>query len=338
MIKTNFEVPIVLFTFKRADKTLKVLDQIAQVRPSKLYILSDEGRNEEEKKTVSKLRKDIEERITWDCELIKNYADKNRGVYENIGVGARWVLERESSAIFLEDDNLPDITFFAFCQEMLEKYKNEEKVLWICGTNYLEEYKSVMGESYMFTSNMLPCGWASWSKKFLKYYDGELKLWKDSNTRKKLIKSKKYYKPLLQQDFKNWDRELDRINRNLKPDSWDYQMALALKANDLLGIAPKYNLIQNIGVDLDSIHGGTSFDLEMTKRFCGIPTKAMEFPLNHPEKIEISIDFEKKTSKIMTLPKLVRLKEDLSSFIKKILKMNREESIVNKIKKTLGVR
>lgn len=332
MENSSFDIPIVLFTFKRSDKTLEVLDRIAEVKPKKLYILSDEGRNEEEQKIVKKLRYDIEQKITWDCELVKNYATENRGVYENIGLGAIWVLEREDSAIFLEDDNLPALSFFSFCREMLIKYKEEEKVLWICGTNYMHEYLPKDEASYMFTSNMLPCGWASWSKKFIKYYDGELKRWDDLDIRKKLKKEKKYYSPLLTQDFNNWNRERNRIKRGLKPDSWDYQMAFSLKANNLLGIAPKYNLIENIGVDFDSIHMGNSFSLEMTRRFCGIPTKELEFPLKHPKIVNIDKDFDIKIAKIITLPKIDRIKGDLALFLKNILGMNEEDSITLRAK------
>ncbi|OPB97079.1 hemolytic protein HlpA [Elizabethkingia meningoseptica] len=329
----NFDIPIVLFTFKRLDKTLEVLEVIAKVKPKKIYILSDQGRNSDEQLIVNKLRKEIELRIDWECELIKNYATENRGVYENIGEGSKWVLNREKWAIFLEDDNLPDISFFYFCKSMLEYYENEKKILWICGTNYLKEYKPNDDASYIFTSHMLPCGWASWSDKFLKYYDGNLKLWKNKETKNKLLSSN-IYRPLLKQDFKNWDRELDRIERGLKPDSWDYQMALSLKANELYGIVPKYNLIKNIGVDLDSIHGGNSYELEMTRRFCNIPTKSLEFPLVHPLKIQIDPDFETLNAKIITLPFKDRLKGSIASFFKKVLGMNDEDSIIGTIKNT----
>ena len=78
--------------------------------------------------------KTVEFLINWDCEVIKNYAKENRGVYQNIGEGARWVFEREEKAIFLEDDNLPETSFFRFASEMLEKYETAPEVLWICGT------------------------------------------------------------------------------------------------------------------------------------------------------------------------------------------------------------
>ena len=124
-METYFEIPVVLFMFKRRDKTVEILSRISQVKPKKLYLMSDCGRNDEEIRLVLETRKAVEEAIDWDCEIVKNYADKNRGVYEQIGLGAKRILQDEWAAIFLEDDNLPEISFFRFCEEMLKRYKDD---------------------------------------------------------------------------------------------------------------------------------------------------------------------------------------------------------------------
>ena len=120
----QFDIPVALFIFKR-DKAVEIIKRISEVKPRKLYLLADQGRNDEERALAAEVRRKVEESINWECEVIKNYAEENRGVYANIGQGAIWVLRREKWAIFLEDDNLPEVTFFAFCREMLEKYENE---------------------------------------------------------------------------------------------------------------------------------------------------------------------------------------------------------------------
>ena len=81
--------------------------------------MADQGRNEEERVQAEQCRRMVEKEITWDCEIVKNYADENRGVYKNIGEGAKWVLSQEKWAIFLEDDNLPEVSFFCFCKQDL---------------------------------------------------------------------------------------------------------------------------------------------------------------------------------------------------------------------------
>ena len=133
----RFNIPVVLLLFKRKEAALRIIDRLKKAGVSKLYIMADQGRNEKEIKQVAETREAVEKAIDWDCEVIKNYANKNRGVYGNIALGAKWVFEREKWAIFLEDDNLPEETFFPYCEELLKRYENDNRILWICGTNYL---------------------------------------------------------------------------------------------------------------------------------------------------------------------------------------------------------
>lgn len=321
----GFDIPIVLFTFKR-EKVVDVLKKIAIIKPKKLYILSDAGRNNIEKEAVNRCRIAVEQQINWPCEVIKNYAIENKGVYENIAGGARWVFERESKAIFLEDDNLPEVSFFWFCKEMLNKYENNESILWVCGTNYLEKYKTKNNESYVFTKHMLPCGWASWSNKFLKYYDGNVEKCEDLDVLK--IVKKNYINNKIYRQYKaSWQRERNRIKKGEKPVSWDYQMDFSIKSNGLYGICPKYNQIKNIGVDDCSIHGGNSFSKIMTRRFCGMDSLPLEFPLVHPQNIQIDKKFEKKIGKIILYPFAKRLQFNISSAIRKLFSIPMDISI-----------
>lgn len=328
----QFEIPITLFFFKRQEKTLQVLERISLVKPKKLYLISDGPRNEEEKERVYQCRKKIEERIVWDCEVIKNYAEVNKGVYDRIGLGAKWVLEKEKFAIFLEDDNLPEITFFQFCKEMLQRYKDDTRVLWICGTNYLKEYTPDDGSSYVFTKLMLPCGWASWESKFNKFYDGNLELWNDPYIKKR-IHLEYDYKPLLKQNIREWNIESRRIIEGEKPLSWDHQMSFTQRVHGLYAIVPKYNQITNIGVDADATHNGTSFDHIMTRRFCGLKTKPITFPLVHPKVVLCDTQFERLTAKIITRPPLHRFKASISNMLKRVLNVDRESSLTDTLKR-----
>ncbi len=314
----EFNIPVALIIFKR-NKAVEIVKRIAKVKPKKLYILADQGRNEQEKAQALECRRLVEQAIDWDCEVIKRYAEENVGVYENIAGGAKWVLEREESAIFLEDDNLPEESFFPFCEQMLERYKDDEKILWICGTNYLGEYKSPIGADYVFTKHMLPCGWASWSHKFAKFYNGDLSLCENPEIIKKVAKNycnRKVYK----QYRYSWMSEYNLMKAGKRPASWDYQMDFSIKAHDLLGICPCNNQIKNIGVDEFSEHGGRSFSNEMTRRFCGMNSYPINFPLNHPEKIQTDKLFEKKIGKIILYPFLMRCRLKLARLYRKILK------------------
>lgn len=329
MSEKDFDVPVVLLLFKRKDTVLQIIDRLKQIRPNKIYLISDQGRNEEEIKRVADVRKTVEAAIDWKCDIIKNYAEKNRGVYGNIALGAKWVFEREENAIFLEDDNLPELTFFPFCRELLKKYKDDTRVMWICGTNYLGKYETEDGSSYMFTKHMLPCGWASWGNKFLKYYDGEIELFKDPYVKKRFLKEfpnkamrNVYEKPLIR-----YEKELAQ---GKQPYSWDYQMCLTIRANGMFGISPVYNQIRNIGVDMDSEHGGNSMNKVMTRRFCGMPSYPLNFPLKHPKALMTDLNYEKKIDKIVTPPIYMRFRHKIAIFLKFLFRMRQDEPLIRR--------
>lgn len=332
----GFEIPVVLIFFKRVEKTIQVLDRIAQVRPKKLYLISDGARNDGERELIQECRRRVDERIDWPCEVIRDYAQENRGVYDRIGLGAKRVLSIEPAAIFLEDDNLPEVTFFRFCEEMLSRYKDEERVLWICGTNYLESFCSDDGASYMFTEHMLPCGWASWGHKFLKYYDGDLELLDNPDTLRRIRRGSKRLS-LTRQQERCWALEKERIRMNKRPNSWDYQMSLTLRANDLLGVVPCHNQIRNIGVDEFSIHGGNDISNIMTRRFCGMGSLPMQFPLRHPESIAVNEEFEHLMAGIILLPLRYRMLGKMNRFFKLILGIEESEGLMNTIRRWLGL-
>ena len=318
-----FDVPVVLIIFRRSDTMPRIIQRLSEVKPRKLYILADEGRNEKEIEQAHICRRTVESLITWDCEVIKNYANENRGVYRNIGEGARWVFEREKKAIFLEDDNLPEVSFFRYADELLRKYETNQQILWICGTNYVTDMECK--ESYAFTQHLLPCGWASWSNKFLRYYDGQLETFNDETKKKTFCKS---YSDgwLARWQYQSVRNEVDRHKRTGKFISWDYQMLWSLRANGLYGIVPTRNQITNIGVDEFSIHGGNSKSNVMTDRFCEIASKQLDFPLVHPETIAVNDNVEKQLAKIICPPHKIVFKSLISSSLKRLMKQDTAKS------------
>ena len=311
----QFDVPIVLFTFKR-KKVLKVLEVIKKIDPAVLYILSDGGRNVQEQKEVNECRESIDYALKSlnNTRIIKRYSEINLGVFKNIGLGSMWVLSSEKKAIFIEDDNLPEESFFYFCKEMLEKYESNKEVLWICGTNYLESYASQY--SYVFTQHMLPCGWATWSDKFVKSYDAYLKQYSFSEYKKF---SERYASKALFKQFNHaLDLEKRRISDCKNPLSWDYQMDFTIKYNNYYGICPTVNQIRNKGADDDAIHGGSNIKKGLASKFRKKRTYPISFPLVHPDEVRIDSVFERKIGKIMlgTFPS--RLRGAVFGFFRKI--------------------
>jgi len=326
----RFSIPVVLFIFKRIDTTLKIVEQIKKIKPYKMYLIADGPRNNDESIEVDNCRKAVEEAITWDCEIIRNYSISNVGIYDRIGLGAKWVFTLEKWAIFLEDDNFPELSFFEYCKDLLIRYEKLNSILWINGTNYLGEYKDIK-TSYIFTQHLLPCGWASWSSKYNEYYIGDLSYLENEQIIKD-IKATYENKKLFKQQLFSIQSEYDQIKKNKSPRSWDYHMAMSIKINNLFGISPKFNLIKNIGVDANSTHGGNSMKNTMTKRFCEVDTKSLEFPLIHPKYLMKNSFYESKIGKIILYPISIRIKSMILLFIKKILKVNKFDSLRKKVR------
>lgn len=325
-----FEVPVVLFIFKRDSGLEKIINQIKKVAPKKMYLIADGPRTEAEKVQCEKCRKIAESLIDWDCELVKDYANENRGVLKNIGLGAKRVLKKEKWAIFLEDDNLPELTFFDYCKELLHRYEKNDKILWICGTNYLGHYDSEY--SYMFTQHLLPCGWASWSEKYIKYYDGFLNT--ISNQSKWDIFKQSYYnKALLHQQTYSIKQTKYLLDTNINRCSWDYQMLFSLRSNAMYGISPCNNQIKNIGADEFSTHGGSNINNVVVNRFCGMQSFPLQFPLKHPQEVKIDMRYESLIGKIIQMPIKYRIYRVGASILKKILGLNPYQSFKEFLKK-----
>lgn len=321
---SQLDTPVAIFLFRRCDTLPRIMSVLAQVRPTRLYIVGDGPRDASEVEEVAQAREMVESAVSWPCEVIRDYADSNRGVYENIAGGARRVFSREESAIFLEDDNLPEPGFFRFCEEMLSMYRDDERVLWVCGTNYLEEYVPEDAASYVFTKHLMPCGWASWADKFLLYYDGDMSILDDAGALKRL-KHQYTNASLFRQQVNNGRAERWRwVNRG-QYGSWDHQMALSIRANSMYGICPNKNQVVNIGVDAFSTHGAASFAGVMTRRFCGMGSRSLEFPLRHPRYVLPDAGFERAVDKVILLPLRLRISAVIVSALKVVLGMSKFE-------------
>ncbi len=205
----------------------------------------------------------------WLRGCVTNYSDVNLGCGRCPAKGITWVFDQVEEAIILEDDCLPHSTFFRFCQELLKLYRNDSRIMQICGSNFLNGKRKI-GESYYFSKYGPIWGWASWQRAW-KYYDVDMSLWKE-------VKNKQIY-----YDFcENKEEILIRINLYDKiaagvTDIWDYQWSFAKFINSGLSITPNVNLISNIGFREDATH-----TFNPNTKEANMSTSAIEFPLKHP--------------------------------------------------------
>ena len=144
--------PVAFIIFNRPDTTRIVFEEIKKAKPEKLLIIADGPRNNKpgEKERCAETRA-IVENIDWECEVLRNYSDKNMGCKNRVASGLNWVFENVEEAIILEDDCLPDQSFFRYCQELLEKYRDDKRIMLIAGDNMLFE-NNKQKYSYYFSN------------------------------------------------------------------------------------------------------------------------------------------------------------------------------------------
>ena len=280
-----FEIPIVFIIFNRPDTTKKVFEKIREIKPSKLYIISD-GPRENNSADIEKINetRNIIEIIDWECEIHKKYSDVNLGCGINVSEGISWVFEKEEMAIILEDDCLPTTSFFNYAKELLIKYKDDNRIMHIGGTNWHPEYKHKDNASYFFSKDAHIWGWATW-KRAWSYFDYKM------NDYLEFIKSKEFKTIIPNRNERNYFklRWGTFYNTNFKSNiksNWDYQWYYAVLKKNGLCIWPKSNLVMNIGVN------GTHTD-KIYDKYHFIKTDDEFIIKHHPTIIEKNLDFDK---------------------------------------------
>ena len=171
--------PVAFFVFNRPDETFLVFDMIRQAKPQKLFIIVDAPRSENPT-DLERCQKVLEivKQVDWDCEVLYEIATSNLGCRDRVSSGIDWVFSHVESAIILEDDCLPDISFFQFCQVLLDYYWDDLNILGITGSNILKSCD--FEESYTFSRYPLVWGWATWKRSW-KEYDVNMKKWSTIN-------------------------------------------------------------------------------------------------------------------------------------------------------------
>jgi hypothetical protein len=243
---------ILFLIFNRTETTKKVFETIRDYKPSKLFIAADGPREGKpgEKERCEEARK-ITEKIDWPCEVKRLYRDKNLGCKYAVSGAINWFFKNVEEGIVLEDDCLPNPSFFVFCEEMLEMYKDDENVMHISGSSFLPDIL-ISGDSYYFSKYPLVWGWASWRRAWAKY-SVSLKDWKqDINPQifQNLGKIEKLY----------WANNFELVRRGIL-NTWDYQWVYTLFKNEGIAVNSEQNMIENIGFRENATHTTNSMSI-----------------------------------------------------------------------------
>ena len=170
-------LPVAFIIFNRPDTTERVFAEIANAKPPKLLVIGDgprTGRPGEAEKVAA--TRAIIQRVDWDCKVLTNFSEVNLGCKKRVSSGIDWVFEQVEEAIILEDDCLPDITFFRFCQEMLERYRGDQRIGMISGDNF-QFGRRYGDDSYYFSKYVHIWGWATWRDRWVGSYDVSMAKW-----------------------------------------------------------------------------------------------------------------------------------------------------------------
>ena len=263
--------PVALFVYKRPETTRRVLAAVAQARPKTLLVVADgprPGRIGEAERCAA--ARALLSDLAWPCELLTNYADQNLGCRRRLASGLDWVFSLVEEAIILEDDCLPHRDFFAFCSELLARYRENERVMHIGGANY--QFGRRHGSaSYYFSRYPHIWGWASWRRAW-RHYDVEMTSGRNTADRGALLEA------LSLPERRFWRERWDRVSAG-EIDSWDYQWVLACFARQALAIVPNANLVSNIGFDATATH------TRKAHVTANLPLEELDWPLVHADSL-----------------------------------------------------
>ncbi len=309
-----FSTPILFLVFNRPENTRIVFNEIKKIKPLKLYIAADGPRqdNENDKINCQEVRKIIEQQIDWDCEVKKLYRDENLGCKRAVSSAINWFFNNEEYGIILEDDCVPSQSFFYFCEELLERYKDDTRIMMISGMNYNDDRLSKIPESYFFSNYYTVWGWATW-KRAWNLYDISMSKWReirDSGIIDRLYRNQiliDFVKSMLQEAYEN------KIN------TWDIQWFYSCLINNGLAAMPKVNLVTNIGAE--GTHANTKTNIHY------LPIKSLDYTnLIHPKIILANKSYDillyNKISSLITTQNLfIKFKDMFKKFLKRTLKI-----------------
>lgn len=286
------DVSVLILFFNRPQQLSKVFEQVKEARPSKLFLYQDGPRGEHDVPGIKACR-EIVSQIDWDCEVHQLYQEKNYGCDPSEYISQKWAFSMVDKCIVLEDDDVPSVSFFRFCKEMLDKYETDTRISMIAGFNH-EEVTPNVPYDYFFTSICSIWGWASW-KRVIDQWDEHYTFLNDKFNMKQLsalIKERKY-----RDDF------IYMCQRHKENGKAYYETIFhaSMLFNSGLAIIPTRNMINNLGVTDDSTHFAGSIHTlpKGYRRIFTMKRYDIDFPTKHPRYVIENIKYKNTVYRIM---------------------------------------
>ena len=269
-----FKVPVAFFVFNRPETTSRVFEVIRRVQPTQLFVIADGPRsNRSGEQDLCDEVRHIFKNVDWPCELKLRFLDENLGCRRGVTEGINWVFEQVDQAIILEDDCVPDLSFFPFCEELLERYADDPNIGMVSGDNFQNGvYKTA--DSYYFSRFCHIWGWATWRRAWKKM-DVNMTTWPEIRKTKWLAETigrgpQKHF-------WSTWFDDAFRGDAGAMK-TWDVAWTYSCWRHEMRCIIPELNLVKNIGFGINSTHTREGSKWET------MYASTILFPLRHPDR------------------------------------------------------
>ncbi len=265
----QLSTPVTFIIFNRPDTTERVFEAIRQAKPPQLLVIADGPRTNhpDDIEKCAAVRAIIEE-VDWDCKVLTNFSENNLGCKQRVSSGLDWVFKIVEEAIILEDDCLPSQSFFRYCQELLERYRNNERIMLISGYNSQGQW-IIDDQDYFFSNFGGIWGWASWRRAW-QHFDVDMK---DLD----IVLKKKTLRFLLgEKTGRAREKQFKQIiSKSI--DTWDYSWGLSRHINSGMATVPVKSLIENIGFGPNATHTTKIPENRVLKYEIDFPLKENKF-------------------------------------------------------------
>ncbi|MFI5305941.1 MAG: hypothetical protein ACHQ53_01235 [Polyangiales bacterium] len=266
-----------VIAFNRPHLLERLIPILAKHRPSPLFVAFDGPRPDvpSDRERIERGVRSVQQGVTWTDKLKLRTQPKNLGVRRNVSSAISWAIEQADPLVILEDDCLPNGSFYPFCAELLDRYRDDARMGVVSGTSFCPSQLQPR-ESY-YLSNLVNCwGWATWRRAW-QHYDDAMSSWPAFATSGEL--DRLFTTPSAR---RYWRRRLDRVKSG-RIQSWAYRWELSCWASKLWTIQPARNLVSNVGFGADAANLAWPND-PLGRR----PTLELPFPLVHPSRLETS--------------------------------------------------
>ncbi len=291
MYKSDIDIAVLILFFNRPEPLAKVFAEVKKARPSHLYLYQDGPRGEKDMAGIEACRKIVDD-IDWECDVQRLYQTENFGCDPSEFISQRWAFSMSDKCVVLEDDDIPSVSFFRFCKEMLDRYEDDERVVMVSGFN-TDEMSTDTDDSYFFTSAFSIWGWASWAR-VVNNWDEHYTFLDNAEQMAKIndvVERRHLRKDMI---------EMCRAHRASGKAYYETIFWAYKTLHDGLAIMPKVNMINNLGnAAAESTHFAGSLQCmprNLRKMFT-MKRFEIDFPLKHPAEVGENTDYKKRLYK-----------------------------------------